>query len=85
MAVKSQPVDEMVVDGPADGEDDPLVYGQLYLACLEPSFLSADGLPCFLVVNGEQMPYSQVTDEHHELMTPEEYTAYFEVYQAKNG
>ncbi|KAI0683872.1 TFIIE alpha subunit-domain-containing protein [Cytidiella melzeri] len=32
-------------------------------------------------VNGEPMPFSAVTEEHQELMTPEEYTAYFEVFQ----
>ncbi|KAK7685566.1 hypothetical protein QCA50_011433 [Cerrena zonata] len=30
-------------------------------------------------VNGEPVPFSQVTEEHQELMTPEEYTAYYEV------
>lgn len=32
-------------------------------------------------VNGVAKPFSQVTEEDHELMTPEEYTAYFEVLQ----
>jgi len=36
-------------------------------------------------VNGIQMRYSAVTEDHHELMTPDEYTAYFEVYQLKSG
>ncbi|KAJ3486221.1 hypothetical protein NLI96_g4391 [Meripilus lineatus] len=30
-------------------------------------------------VNGEPVPFSQVTEEHQDLMTPEEYTAYYEV------
>ncbi|KAF7318751.1 HTH TFE/IIEalpha-type domain-containing protein [Mycena chlorophos] len=30
-------------------------------------------------VNGKPMPFSQVTEAEHDLMTPEEYTAYFEV------
>ncbi|GJE85312.1 TFIIE alpha subunit-domain-containing protein [Phanerochaete sordida] len=30
-------------------------------------------------VNGEAMKFSEVTEEHQELMTPEEYTAYYEV------
>jgi len=32
-------------------------------------------------VNGQPMPFSQVSEEQTELMTPEEYTAYFEVFQ----
>jgi len=36
-------------------------------------------------VSGIQMRYSEVTEDHHELMTPDEYTAYFEVYQLKTG
>lgn len=31
------------------------------------------------------MKFSEVTEEHHELMTAEEYTTYFEVYQAKDA
>ena len=30
------------------------------------------------------MPFSAVTEEHQELMTPEEYTAYFEVFQSRS-
>ncbi|KAJ8516968.1 hypothetical protein ONZ45_g5796 [Pleurotus djamor] len=33
-------------------------------------------------VNGKPVPYSQVTEEDHDLMTPDEYTAFFEVMQA---
>jgi len=36
-------------------------------------------------VNGESMLFSQVSEEHHELMTPEEYAAYFEVFQSQNS
>lgn len=35
-------------------------------------------------VNGKQVPYSQVTEEDHDLMTPDEYTAYFEIMQAQS-
>jgi len=35
-------------------------------------------------VNGEPMSFSAITEDHQELMTPEEYTAYFEVYQQLN-
>ncbi|KAG6830246.1 hypothetical protein H0H87_008773 [Tephrocybe sp. NHM501043] len=35
-------------------------------------------------VNGKPVPYSQVTEEDHDLMTPDEYTAFFEVMQARS-
>ncbi|KAF9234259.1 TFIIE alpha subunit-domain-containing protein [Melanogaster broomeanus] len=35
-----------------------------------------------IFVNGVQKPFSEVTEEDQELMTPDEYTAYFEVLQA---
>ncbi|KAJ3742700.1 TFIIE alpha subunit-domain-containing protein [Lentinula detonsa] len=35
-----------------------------------------------LSVNGKPVAFSKVTEEDHELMTPEEYTAYFEVMQS---
>jgi len=48
---------------------------------------------CFLSEGAKSLPhavagveklYSRVTDEDHELMTPEEYTAYFEIFQARS-
>ncbi|KAF8962636.1 TFIIE alpha subunit-domain-containing protein [Flammula alnicola] len=35
-------------------------------------------------VNGFPKPYSQVTEEDHDLMTPDEYMAYFEILQARS-
>ncbi|KAG5220506.1 TFIIE alpha-domain-containing protein [Salix suchowensis] len=35
-------------------------------------------------VNGKPIPYSRVTEEDHDLMTPDEYTAFFEVMQARS-
>ncbi|KAJ3006549.1 hypothetical protein NUW54_g3898 [Trametes sanguinea] len=35
-------------------------------------------------VNGEPVPLSQVTEEHQEAMTPEEYTAYYEILSARS-
>lgn len=35
-------------------------------------------------VNGTPMRFSDVTEEEMERMTPEEYTAYFEVMQAQS-
>ncbi|OCH86715.1 hypothetical protein OBBRIDRAFT_782819 [Obba rivulosa] len=42
------------------------------------SFLST-----FSALNGEPAPLSQVTPEHEEWMSPEEYTAYFEIISAR--
>lgn len=38
----------------------------------------------FTIVNGAPKPYSQVTEDDHELMTPEEYTAFFNILQARS-
>lgn len=35
-------------------------------------------------VNGEPMLFSAVTEEHHDMMTVEEYTAYFELIQSRS-
>ncbi|KAH8082851.1 TFIIE alpha subunit-domain-containing protein [Cristinia sonorae] len=35
-------------------------------------------------VNGTPVPLSQITEEHQELMTPEEYTAYYEIMSAQS-
>lgn len=42
----------------------------------------ADDTPVF--VNGVAKPFSEVTDEDTELMTPDEYTAYYEVLQSRS-
>ncbi|KAI0271489.1 TFIIE alpha subunit-domain-containing protein [Gloeopeniophorella convolvens] len=34
-------------------------------------------------VDGKPMPFSQVGEEHHDLMTADEYAAYFEIYQQR--
>jgi transcription initiation factor TFIIE subunit alpha len=41
-------------------------------------------LTTFSSANGAQKPFSEVTEEDQELMTPDEYTAYFEVFQARS-
>lgn len=38
----------------------------------------------FSLVNGVQKPFSEVTEDDQELMTPDEYTTYFEVFQARS-
>ncbi|KAH0826609.1 TFIIE alpha subunit-domain-containing protein [Lanmaoa asiatica] len=42
-----------------------------------------DGDP-LVSVNGVQKPFEEVTEEDQEFMTPDEYTAYFEVFQARS-
>ncbi|PPQ89235.1 hypothetical protein CVT25_001314 [Psilocybe cyanescens] len=37
-----------------------------------------------VLVNGISKPYSQVTEDDHDLMTPDEYTAYFEILQERS-
>ena len=56
--------------------DDPICYGSFSSILLNP----ADDD----IVAGTPKAYSLITDEDHELMTPEEYTAYFEVFQAQS-
>lgn len=63
----------------ARGDDDPLisgVYHQFNLMSVTTHH--------FPSVNGVQKPFSEVTEEDQELMTPDEYTAYFEVFQARS-
>ncbi|KAF8740047.1 hypothetical protein AX14_008956 [Amanita brunnescens Koide BX004] len=36
-------------------------------------------------VNGAPVPFSEITEEHHELMTPDEYTAYFDILQERSA
>lgn len=59
-------------------EDDPIVYGlscsPFQVCLLNPS----------VTVNGKPVPYSKVTEDDHEMMTPDEYTAYFEILQARS-
>ena len=35
-----------------------------------------------VMVAGKPVPFSRITEEHHDLMTPDEYTAYFEVFNS---
>ena len=77
--VKEQPLD---VEVTLPQGEDPIVYGMLFITVLTTSLpLLAHFL---LVVNGKPMPFSTIAEEHQELMTPEEYTTYFEVYQQLN-
>lgn len=66
---------DIEVHGNPAPKDDPIVYGGSFytpvVAILKP-----------FTVNGNPIPLSKVTEEDHELMTPEEYTAYFEVMQS---
>lgn len=57
-------------------KEDPIVYGAPPVLLF--SALSDDN---WILVNGAPMPYSQVTEAEHDLMTPEEYTAFFQIMQ----
>lgn len=50
------------------------------LSLLDPSAESS----LFTIVNGAPKPYSQVTEDDHVLMTPEEYTTFFNILQARS-
>lgn len=62
----------------AGAADDPIVYGIQYSSLCRLLLTNFS-------VNGQSMKFSEVTEDHHELMTADEYTAYFEVYQAREG
>lgn len=72
---------DIPLDNGMGGEpiDDPLVYGMSHIH---------PGIWCFpdtvFPVNGDPVPFSQVTEEHQELMTPEEYMSYYEVATARS-
>ena len=62
-------------------DDDPIVFGEFpapKVNCLSSSICNA------MLVNGQPKPFSHVTEEDQDLMTPEEYTAYFEVFQSRS-
>jgi transcription initiation factor TFIIE subunit alpha len=64
---------------PAPLMDDPIVYG---------TFITLHGDMCShydIIVNGAPVPFSEITEEHHELMTPDEYTAYFDILQERSA
>lgn len=73
---------QLDVEVPPPQGRDPTVYGAPpFPTVLHPLRL----LVIFvLIVNGEAMTFSTITEDHQELMTPEEYTTYFEVYQQLN-
>ncbi len=64
--------------GNVDSHDDPLVYGNI--RCRFCGYRAN----VTIAVNGDPVPFSQVTEEHQELMTPEEYMAYYEVATARS-
>ncbi|EEB92718.1 hypothetical protein MPER_08733 [Moniliophthora perniciosa FA553] len=75
---------ESVPDGTQNGvaksPEDPIVYGSYSQAVFPiPPYADVDTS----VVNGNPKPFSAVTEEDHELMTSDEYTAYYEVLQSQ--
>lgn len=63
-----------------DAVDDVFCFG----APESPNCIFVDLLILLSTVAGMAKPFSQITDEDHEMMTPEEYTAYFDVFQARS-
>jgi transcription initiation factor TFIIE subunit alpha len=69
------------LSGDQPAEDDPTVYGKWpHTLCW---YCDRQLIFARLTVNGEAMPYSVVTEEHHDLMTPEEYAAYFVIFDSR--
>jgi transcription initiation factor TFIIE subunit alpha len=81
--MRLQELDDMGLTAP---EDDPMILGWSF-----PYFLFPSSAGCIRyanhrirTVNGVTKPYSQVTEDDHDLMTPDEYTAFFEVMQTRS-
>ncbi|KAF8651404.1 hypothetical protein AX16_004797 [Volvariella volvacea WC 439] len=64
-----------------DGGIEGLPDGAVAVDDMQPPAADDDPL---VYVNGTPKSYSLITEEDHDLMTPEEYTAYFEVVQARS-
>lgn len=64
-----------------NGVDDTPVLGGFSFST---SRISVSSSLCRFAVNGVLKPFSEVTDEDTELMTPDEYTAYYEVLQSRS-
>ncbi|KAG5642730.1 hypothetical protein DXG03_002275 [Asterophora parasitica] len=60
----------------------PVVNGAIVVESLQPPLPPKDDP--IVYVNGKGVAYSNVTEEDHDLMTPDEYTAFFEVMQARS-
>ncbi|KAF8069082.1 TFIIE alpha subunit-domain-containing protein [Lyophyllum atratum] len=59
----------------------PVEEGVVRVDDVQPPLLEDDPI---VYVNGKPVPYSGVTEEDHDLMTPDEYTAFFEIMQARS-
>jgi hypothetical protein len=58
----------------------------LSMVCILPSLSSHVILNELLFpVDGKPMPFSQVGEEHHDMMTADEYAAYFEIFQQRSA
>ena len=57
--------------------DDPAVMGAYAVGIVSMVLMSA------AIVDGQPKPFSQITEEHQEAMTTDEYTAYFGIIQAR--
>lgn len=70
--------------GDVSAEEDPIVYGLFFCFSLQRPLSNVAHIKPFILVDGKPMPFSQVGEEHHELMTADEYTAYFELFQQRS-
>ncbi|KAH9996536.1 hypothetical protein BJV77DRAFT_987552 [Russula vinacea] len=62
--------------------------GELSMNGTESLGVNAEDLPTedpMVYVDGKPMPFSQVGEEHHDLMTADEYAAYFEIFQQRSA
>lgn len=55
----------------------------LFIVRIFPEDLTCDLF--IFSVQGKPLKFSEVTEEHHEQMTPEEYQAYYELDAARSG
>ncbi|KAG6819988.1 hypothetical protein H0H93_006818 [Arthromyces matolae] len=62
----------------------PVVENAVIIATEQTPSLTPLGGDPIVYVNGKPVPFSTVTEEDHDLMTPDEYTAFFEVMQAQS-
>jgi transcription initiation factor TFIIE subunit alpha len=69
-------------EGAVLAEDDPVVYGLYFVSWRFPKVVLNRRS---LSVDGKPIPLSQVGEEHHDLMTADEYAAYFEIFQQRSA
>ncbi|KAI9512614.1 TFIIE alpha subunit-domain-containing protein [Russula earlei] len=69
-------------EGEGNGEE---ILGAESLAMDANADVMAEEDDPIVYVEGKPMPFSQVGEEHHDLMTADEYAAYFEIFQQRSA